>query len=139
MKVAFQCLCVVVQLRLPGAPDETLLRYAVEVQVPRDMRMLGMLEPMLERMAYEDIPVNLAALKQRVEDLRGSRQRQQRAADYEAQGEPALQNSMALQICLVCALYSIAIASAADYEAQGEHFEGRYGGKAGFCPRSQHA
>lgn len=75
------------QLRLPGAPDETLLRYAVEVQVPRDMRMLGMLEPMLERMAYEDIPVNLAALKQRVEDLRGSRVRQQRAADFEAQGE----------------------------------------------------
>ncbi len=74
------------QLRLPGAPDETLLRYAVEVQVPRDMRMLGMLEPMLERMAYEDIPVNLAALKQRVEDLQATRQRKQRAAEFEAQG-----------------------------------------------------
>ena len=85
------------QLRLPGAPDETLLRYAVEVQVPRDMRMLGMLEPMLERMAYEDIPVNLAALKQRVEDLRGSRVRQQRAADFEAQGG---NTSQALHACL---------------------------------------
>ncbi len=63
---------------------QTHLKYAVEVQIPRATPMLGLLEPVLERVVYEDVPANLAALRQRVEDLR----LQRRIAELEAQGEP---------------------------------------------------
>jgi hypothetical protein len=53
----------------------THLKYAVEVQIPRGTPMLGLLEPLLERVVFEDVPHNLAALKRRVEDA------QQRRAD----------------------------------------------------------
>ena len=49
---------------------ETHLKYAVEVQIPRGTPMMGMLEPVMERVVYEDIPFNLAAIKQRVEELK---------------------------------------------------------------------
>ncbi len=61
---------------------ETHLKYAVEVKIPRSTPMMGLLEPILERVVYEDIPFNLAALKQRVEDLK----LQRRIAELEAQG-----------------------------------------------------
>jgi len=61
----------------------THLKYAVEVQIPRGTPMLGLLEPLLERVVFEDVPHNLAALKRRVEDA------QQRRADE------ALQRRMA--------------------------------------------
>jgi hypothetical protein len=59
------------------------LKYAIEVQIPRSMRMLGMLEPFMELVVYEDIPINLAAIKRRVEDLRAAA----RIAELESQGE----------------------------------------------------
>ena len=73
------------QVRSALAPPrlETHLKYAVEVQIPRATPMLGLLEPVLERVVYEDIPFNLSALKQRVEELR----LQRRIAELEAQGE----------------------------------------------------
>ena len=52
-----------------GLPPVTHLKYAVEVQIPRGTPMLGLLEPLLERVVFEDVPCNLAALKQRVETL----------------------------------------------------------------------
>ncbi|CAL8464995.1 g4530 [Coccomyxa elongata] len=62
---------------------ETHLKYAVEVKIPRSTPMMGLLEPILERVVYEDIPFNLAALKQRVEDIK----LQRRIAELEEQGE----------------------------------------------------
>ena len=56
-----------------GTPAVTHLKYAVEVQIPRGTPMLGLLEPLVERVVFEDVPCNLAALKQRVEKLRLSR------------------------------------------------------------------
>ena len=56
-------------LRSGGMPAVTHLKYAVEVQIPRGTPMLGLLEPLLERVVFEDVPCNLAALKQRVETL----------------------------------------------------------------------
>jgi hypothetical protein len=44
--------------------------------------MLGLLEPLLERVVFEDVPTNLAAVKRRAEELRLSRQ----CAELEAQG-----------------------------------------------------
>lgn len=61
---------------------ETHLKYAVEVQIPRATPMVGMLEPVMERVVYEDIPFNLAAVKQRVEEVR----LQRRIAELEDQG-----------------------------------------------------
>ena len=61
---------------------ETHLKYAVEVKIPRSTPMMGLLEPILERVVYEDIPFNLAALKQRVEDIK----LQRRIAELEEQG-----------------------------------------------------
>lgn len=61
---------------------ETHLKYAVEVKIPRSTPMMGLLEPILERVVYEDIPFNLAAVKQRVEDLK----LQRRIAELEEQG-----------------------------------------------------
>ncbi|KAK9837252.1 hypothetical protein WJX81_001866 [Elliptochloris bilobata] len=56
-----------------GKRGVTHLKYAVEVQIPRGTPMLGLLEPLLERVVFEDVPRNLAALKQRIEELRLSR------------------------------------------------------------------
>ena len=61
---------------------ETHLKYAVEVQIPRATPMVGMLEPVMERVVYEDIPFNLAAVKQHVEEVR----LQRRIAELEDQG-----------------------------------------------------
>ena len=45
--------------RLVSRP-QTHLKYAVEVQIPRDpLRLLGLVEPIIERMVYEDLPLNL--------------------------------------------------------------------------------
>lgn len=64
-------LCVQKQL-LNGywvTKPQTHLKYAVEVQIARDpLRLLGLVEPMIERMVYEDLPLNLGAIKARVED-----------------------------------------------------------------------
>ena len=79
-------LCPAAQARsylVPVRP-ETHLKYAVEVQIPRATPMLGLLEPVLERVVYEDVPANLAAVKQRVEDA----VLQRRIAELEAQGAP---------------------------------------------------
>ena len=62
----------------------THLKYAVEVQIPRGVPMLGLLEPMMERVVFEDVPRNLAALKRRVEELRLAR----RIARLESAGAP---------------------------------------------------
>lgn len=48
---------------------QTQLKYAVEIVIPRSTRMLGVLEPLLERTVFEDVPTNLAAVKQRVESM----------------------------------------------------------------------
>lgn len=61
---------------------ETHLKYAVEVQIPRGTPMMGMLEPVMERVVYEDIPFNLAAVKQRVEELK----LQRRIVELEEEG-----------------------------------------------------
>jgi hypothetical protein len=70
-------------LQLPRR-NETHLKYAVEVQIPRSTPMIGLLEPLLERVVYEDIPFNLAAVKQRVEE----RKLQRRITELEDQGKP---------------------------------------------------
>ena len=41
----------------------------MEIVIPRSTRMLGVLEPLLERTVFEDVPANLAAIKQRVESM----------------------------------------------------------------------
>ncbi|KAL3155899.1 hypothetical protein ABBQ32_012897 [Trebouxia sp. C0010 RCD-2024] len=62
---------------------QTHLKYAVEVQIPRDpLRLLGLVEPIIERMVYEDLPLNLGAIKTRVEE----NQRHSKVAELEAQG-----------------------------------------------------
>lgn len=62
---------------------QTHLKYAVEVQIPRDpLRLLGLVEPVIERMVYEDLPLNLGAIKTRVEE----NQRHSKVAELEAQG-----------------------------------------------------
>lgn len=61
---------------------ETHLKYAVEVQIPRATPMMGMLELVMERVVYEDIPFNLAAIKQRVEEQK----LQRRIRELEDQG-----------------------------------------------------
>ena len=50
--------------------EVTELRYAVEVEIPNATRMVGLLEPLLEQVVYEDIPTNLRAIKLRVEKLK---------------------------------------------------------------------
>lgn len=57
---------------LGSEEPRTVLKYAIEVALPRAGRLLGMLEPYLERVVYEDVPLNLAALKTRVEELRAA-------------------------------------------------------------------
>ncbi|KAL4859881.1 hypothetical protein ACK3TF_000138 [Chlorella vulgaris] len=53
----------------PSGSMQTQLKYAVEIVIPRSTRMLGVLEPLLERTVFEDVPTNLAAVKQRVESM----------------------------------------------------------------------
>ena len=60
--------------------------------------MLGLLEPVLERVVYEDVPANLAAVKQRVEDA----VLQRRIAELEAQG--ALRAPAAPVVTCTCTL-----------------------------------
>lgn len=48
---------------------QTQLKYAVEIVIPRASRLLGIMEPVLERCVFEDMPANLWALKRRVEGL----------------------------------------------------------------------
>lgn len=64
-----------------GAPEalhmrspKTVLKYAVEVVLPHAARVLGLLEPMLERVVFEDVPANLAAIKRHVERSKIMRQ-----------------------------------------------------------------
>ena len=76
----------VVMLSLQGRwpqRKETHLKYAVELQIPRNTPMVGMLEPVMERVVYEDVPFNLAAVKQRVEEVK----LQRRIAELEEQGK----------------------------------------------------
>ena len=42
-------------MQVPGVATEprTLLKYAIEVALPRTTRLLGVLEPFLERVVYE--------------------------------------------------------------------------------------
>jgi hypothetical protein len=56
----------------------------VEVVIPRANRMLGVLEPLLERVVFEDLPANLAGVKRRVEALRLERAAE--ALDARGQG-----------------------------------------------------
>lgn len=62
---------------------QTHLKYAVEVQIPSDLlRLLGLVEPIIERMVYEDLPLNLGAIKARVE----KNQQRSKVAELEARG-----------------------------------------------------
>ena len=55
----------------------------MEVRISRDpLRLLGLVEPIIERMVYEDLPLNLGAIKTRVEE----NQQRSRVAELEAQG-----------------------------------------------------
>lgn len=56
--------------------------------------MIGLLEPVLERVVYEDIPFNLAAVKQRVED----RKLQRRIIELEEQGKQLRAYSSSIQL-----------------------------------------
>ncbi len=56
-----------------SAYSQTQLKYAVEIVIPRATRMLGVLEPLLERTVFEDVPANLAAIKLRVETIQVGR------------------------------------------------------------------
>lgn len=54
----------------------------LQVVLPRAVRLLGLLEPALERVVYEDLPANLLALKHRVE----MRKAAEKVAELEAEG-----------------------------------------------------
>ena len=71
------------QVAAPPAATTTQLKYAVEIVMPRATRMLGALEPLLERAVFEDVPANLAAIKARCEALAG----EAAVAALEAAGE----------------------------------------------------
>lgn len=49
------------------AGPQTQLKYAVEIVIPKSTRMLGIMEPVLERVVFEDMPANLVAIKRHVE------------------------------------------------------------------------
>lgn len=64
-----------IELAAPGyTGPQTQLKYAVEIIIPRGTGMSGVVEPVLERVVFEDVPINLAAIKQRVESLLMERQ-----------------------------------------------------------------
>ncbi len=60
--------------------------------LPRAARLLGMLEPALERVVYQDIPANLLALKHRVETRRAAL----KVAELEQQGAPSRLHAVTL-------------------------------------------
>lgn len=64
----------------PSGYSQTQLKYAVEIVIPRATRMLGVLEPLLERTVFEDVPANLAAIKLRVETMQVGTGRRQPCA-----------------------------------------------------------
>ena len=64
-------------LLLQGKEAQTCLKYAVEVQLLRSTRITGVLEPLLERMVYSDLTVNLNALKAHIEGAAVHRQVQE--------------------------------------------------------------
>lgn len=49
---------------------QTTLKYAIEVEVPQSNALLGVMDPLLERIVYQDIPANLSSVKDRVAQLR---------------------------------------------------------------------
>lgn len=57
------------QTRAWSGRAEMILKYAVEVEIPRSTTMLGLLEPLLESVVYHDIPANLEAIKKGAEAL----------------------------------------------------------------------
>ena len=58
------------ELAAPGyVGPQTQLKYAVEVIIPKSLKLVGVIEPVLERVVFEDVPSNLAAIKKRVEML----------------------------------------------------------------------
>jgi hypothetical protein len=67
------------------AGPATVLKYAVEISVPRAWRLTGVIEPLLERLVFEDVPINLAAIKAAAEAALAARA----VAAAEARGEPA--------------------------------------------------
>ena len=77
--------------------------------LPRAARLLGMLEPALERVVYQDIPANLLALKHRVETRRAAL----KVAELEQQGGALpltcyivrFQSSAAEVGCSLCMLF----------------------------------
>ena len=79
------CMHGCTQVKSVPRPERCQLKYAVEVQIPKSTPMLGLLEPLLERVVFEDLPHNLAALKERIEQI----QTQKRIAALEGQGELA--------------------------------------------------
>ena len=56
--------------------------------------MLGVLEPLLERTVFEDMPTNLAAIKQRVEAMQAERDISQLEAAGEAAAAAALRRKL---------------------------------------------
>jgi ribosome-associated toxin RatA of RatAB toxin-antitoxin module len=73
----------------------TLLKYAVEIIIPRATRMLGVMEPVLERVVFEDVPSNLAAIKRRAEAARVGAEDAEAAARMKA-GRPKLPGELIL-------------------------------------------
>ncbi len=70
------CACMVQQRtsHIPRPPcllvqdsPQTSLKYAVEVVMPSSGRLLGVIEPLMERIVFEDMPANLVAIKRRAE------------------------------------------------------------------------
>jgi ribosome-associated toxin RatA of RatAB toxin-antitoxin module len=52
----------------PPTPTKTLLKYAVEIVAPGQSRsILGIMEPILEALVFEDIPANMNAIKKTAE------------------------------------------------------------------------
>lgn len=49
--------------------QDVILKYAVEVEIPRSTALTGILDPLLERIVYQDIPTNLSAVKTRIESI----------------------------------------------------------------------
>eukprot|EP01023_Acetabularia_acetabulum_P025279 TRINITY_DN24225_c0_g1_i1.p1 TRINITY_DN24225_c0_g1~~TRINITY_DN24225_c0_g1_i1.p1 ORF type:complete len:396 (-),score=68.04 TRINITY_DN24225_c0_g1_i1:156-1343(-) len=46
---------------------QSSLQYAVEMVVPKSNKLFGYLEPLLDKFAVEDLPINLTAIKQKIE------------------------------------------------------------------------
>ena len=46
---------------------KTILKYAVEVRMPTDSPMFCIIEPLLERVVFEDLAKNMVAIKKEVE------------------------------------------------------------------------